>query len=124
MLTEVVGVPSWAANDGICWRCKCTKATVREVGLAASWRSQPVSHTDLLLSLQAKDRLSKVFDLPGFEASCIKIDWLHVVDIGIAANFYGSVLHFALSLRGYGPNQAIRAQALFRLMLAFYQESG
>eukprot|EP00971_Amphidinium_carterae_P082251 1626511-Amphidinium_carterae.1 len=65
MLTEIVGVPSWAANDGICWRCRCTKATLREVDLCAAWRQQPTSHDDLVLALQAKGRLSKVFVFTG-----------------------------------------------------------
>eukprot|EP00971_Amphidinium_carterae_P079903 1580982-Amphidinium_carterae.1 len=53
----------------------------------------------------------------------LKIDWLHVMDLGVSSCLFGAVLHMAVARGQYGPNQATRAKALFRLMLAFYDQN-
>ena len=110
VMNELIGLPSWKEKQGICWRCNCTLEQVADVNDDAMWR-QPanrISHGDLLLKLQRKGRLCKIFDMPAFDSSLFRVDWLHAADLGVTANFFGAVLHLCISLPFFGPNQAAR----------------
>ena len=54
MMAEVVGLPSWQAKAGVCWRCDTTKEQANEVGLASARRlpQNRISHGDLMLMSQ------------------------------------------------------------------------
>ena len=123
MMSAVGGVPHWRAGDGICWRCKILLENVREVGLDASWRcpDQRIGHAELVSNLQARGKLGGVWNFPRFSQDCIRIDWLHCMDQGVSAMFFGGLLHLAVTLAMYGPNQSARARHVFRLILVWYR---
>ena len=123
MMSALVGVPHWRAGDGICWRCKILLENVREVGLDASWRrpDQRIGHAELVSNLQARGKLGGVWNFPRFSQDCIRIDWLHCMDQGVSAMFFGGLLHLAVTLAMYGPNQSARARHIFRLILVWYR---
>ena len=126
MLSSLIGLPMWKNKDGVCWRCQILKEEVKQVGEDAAWRlpQHRTSHGQLLSNLQAKGKMSPIWDFPGFEATCIRIDWLHVMDLGVTSYWFGAVLHLAVTMLHLGPNQKERAKAIFRAILAWYKRSG
>ena len=126
MLSSLIGLPMWKNKDGVCWRCQILKEEVKQVGGDAAWRlpQHRTSHGQLLSNLQAKGKMSPIWDFPGFEATCIRIDWLHVMDLGVTSYWFGAVLHLAVTMLHLGPNQKERVKAIFRAILAWYKRSG
>ena len=126
MMSSLIGLPMWNNKDGVCWRCQILLEDVRHVGSDAAWR-QPqhrTTHGQLLANLQAKGRMTPIWDFPGFEASCLRIDWLHVMDLGVTSYFLGAVLTLAATMVHLGPNQKERAKEIFRSILAWYGREG
>ena len=85
-MKEVFGLPAWNERAGICWRCTCTPAEVRDCGPTAAWRTNRLSHYDLLVRMKANNvPLSPLFRAPWLVADCFRIDWLHCADLGADA---------------------------------------
>eukprot|EP00971_Amphidinium_carterae_P204385 4055811-Amphidinium_carterae.1 len=91
---------------------------IRECSLTAPWRQAEnrLSHDALRAQLLEKQRLSPIWSFPGFKSRCFRMDWLHVMDIGVAAYFYGGVLTMASSMARYGTSQEARCKAIFKKM--------
>ena len=123
MMAEVFGLPSWSEAGGICWYCRCTKAELRDVGEGAAWRTNPLSHFELLQRIREKGRtLSPLFAAPLVRASIFRVDWLHAVDLGVAADFIGNV--FAMLLPKLpGATLKDRCRSLWLRVQAYYQAS-
>jgi hypothetical protein len=85
-MKEVFYLPGWNENAGCCWRCNCTPADIRTVGLEAPWR-QPqnrLSHWQLLQRmLQNGKRPSPLWGAPWVQSTIFKIDWLHCADTAL-----------------------------------------
>ena len=88
----VFDFPAWSQKQ-ICWRCEAGRGTehdFRDCGLSASWRSTRLSGVEFL----ARQRHSGVtpsalFQSPGFKVEYCIVDWLHTVDLGVAADAMG-----------------------------------
>jgi hypothetical protein len=121
MMSDVFGLPSWSERGGICWYCKCTKAELRDVGEGAAWRTNPLSHYELLQRIREKGRtLSPLFAAPLVRASIFRVDWLHAVDLGVAADFMGNV--FAMLLPKLpGATLKDRCRSLWLRVQAYYE---
>lgn len=106
---DVFGLPYWNDAGGICWRCKCTKAQLREVGLDAAWRQLPLSQEELLARCLARGKgISPIFGVPFITSQHFRIDWLHAVDLGVAADFLGN-LFFCCCARWLEPTTRPRS---------------
>ena len=75
MMAEVIGLPSWNQNAGICWRCNLTLEQIDQVGEDSPWRlpENKLSHGDLLMLSQARGPLCKVFDFAGFSSNFLEL---------------------------------------------------
>ena len=124
--SEVLGLPRWNNNAGICWRCNIKLEDLQDVGLKAAWRQQRnrLSHADLLATLATNHTtLSPMWSCPGFTSAMVKLDWMHILDQGVTQYFVGSILFFLVRLARYGQNKEIRCSQVWRLILDFYQEN-
>ena len=66
---------------------------MREVDSQASWRDARMTHWDVLIRLREAGKIvSPLFDAPGVRMCIFKLDWLHIVDLGIASEFFGALL--------------------------------
>ena len=80
---EAFRFPQHNEQDGCCWRCGVTPATLRQVGLDAEWRSQRLSHWNLLARMLQKGKgVSPLFSCPGVRSNCFLLDWMHIMDLG------------------------------------------
>ncbi len=121
MLKDLFALPQHNEISGICFRCSCTPQTMREVGLEASWRQGQYNDWSFMQRfLQEGRHVSPVFSIPFFKPSAvIRLDWLHVVDLGIAADCAGQIL-WQVQLRLPGNTVAERIKALFLEMKEYY----
>ena len=124
---EVLKLPHWQGKESICWRCSCTKEQITQVGDRAPWRL-PENRWDTaalkMALLQQNRSLSPMFFFPGFDATMIRVDWLHCMDIGLAAQWCGAVLAVAVEdFKHLGNNMDVRRQYLFSSILNFYKET-
>ena len=124
---EVFNFPAWNERAGICWLCTCTPQHLREVGETASWRQDHsrCSHWDMMLRIRANGaQISSLFSAPWVCTSIFKIDWLHAVDQGIAADFAGNFLMHLVRYRMQGQNMKARCSALWLRLQAWYEAQG
>ena len=123
-LKETFKLPGWNTLSGICWRCSCTPEGLRQVGLDAPWRQEPLDHWGLLARmLRDGVALSPIWSAPWVRSSIFKIDWLHAVDQGVSADFLGNLFWSLLAWRRLpGATQGARCGALWALMDRFYRE--
>ena len=86
----------------------------------ARWRRERLSHHEFLAKqLQRGALISPIFDAPFVTTKTFRRDWLHLVDLGIAADYLGNLFKvFRDKLPG--RNQEVRVRALWLRVLAFY----
>ena len=91
-LKEVLRLPGWNESRCICFNCPCTPAQLRQVDMQAPWRNSRLDHWALVHRLLLCGHiLSPLFAIPWFDAqTCIKLDWLHIADLGITPDFLGA----------------------------------
>lgn len=124
-LKTLFSIPTWQ-NKEICWRCGADKDvnTYKDGSGNARWRRLRKTAVQLLEELRQKGIvLSPLFSAPGFEVFMIILDWLHIVDLGIAQDLIGNL--FAELIRSClpGPTKAVRLKCLWTKLRAFYKES-
>lgn len=119
----VLRLPAWNESRGCCWLCRATPADIRSIDENAPWRSQRLSHWDLVSRMRAQGlSMSPLFSCPGFRSDCIQIDWLHTADLGVTSDFLGNL--FYLLVKKMPGNMAAAVAQLFRDIQAFYVASG
>ena len=94
---------------------------VREVGSNAPWRSQPMSHWEVLQRIIDNGRpINPILQVPWVDVEICRIDWLHCSDKGVAAEFVGNAL---TQLQAKFPETTIaaRVKSLSDRMLAYYK---
>ena len=66
---------------------------VREVNSEAPWRSDPLSHAECIFRiLRSRGKVSPLLTAPWVKICIFRMDWLHVADLGVAADFIGNFL--------------------------------
>ena len=80
-------------------------ATYKDLSPDAPWRHERFSHEDFLGHNRAGK--SPVWSCPGFEITCVRPDWLHVMDEGVAKEFAGGALSLAVHNRGLGTKDEV-----------------
>ena len=90
----------------------------------AAWRSQRLT-TEQFLQRQVEQgrRISPIFSVPGMEIYIFRVDWLHAVDQGVAADFIGNTFESLLhKLPGRGKDE--RAHALSSRLWEYHKKPG
>ena len=117
---SVLRFPQWSENEGCCYKCWAKKDNLREVGDNAPWRQQPLSHTDMWLRWQKKAQgVCPLFASPGVTIDTCVVDWLHVMDLGVAAVFWAN-LFYMVCPKLHGNSFAEQCKTLFALMCQYY----
>jgi hypothetical protein len=121
MFKSTLRLPAHNEVAGCCWRCAATPPGIRDCGLAAAWRQQALSHWDLCQRVLSQGlTLSPLFAAPAFRSSCILLDWLHCVDLGVAADFLGNLFWLCHS-KLPGNSREEQNKALWALILDYYK---
>jgi hypothetical protein len=121
---ECFRLPQHNENSGICWLCSATPTTWKDGGPDAVWRKERLSHWDVLTRIIEKgDPVSPIFSIPYLDTKCFKIDWLHVADQGISANFLGSLFSVLID-KMPGSSKDDRLASLFADIQNFYKTTG
>lgn len=101
-----------------------THADFRSVGADAPWRQhRPTNDWELIAKLlQAGHGLSPLLRCPCIKLSCFKIDWLHVVDQGIGADYLGNLFKLLLP-KMPGTNKEQRVNNLYLEITQYYKDA-
>ena len=87
--------------------------SVRDVASTARWRSERLSHWDVITNMLRRGLLpSPLMSAPWVKASIFRRDWLHCSDQGVAADFGGN-LSSLLATKMPGANIRVRTQELW-----------
>ena len=122
MLKDVFRLPQHNEKAGCCWLCPATPDNMRDASAAAPWRV-PWCTTDLVQRLLAQGHLcSPLFSLPAFTINMFKLDWLHIMDLGVAADVAGNVL-WVLQGKMPGANVKMRVSKLYLQIAKYYKET-
>ena len=96
---------------------------MRDASEAAPWRV-PCCTTDLVQRLLAQNHLcNPLFSLPAFTIKMFKLDWLHIMDLGVSADVAGNVL-WLLQGKMCGATVKARVSQLYLELAAYYTETG
>jgi hypothetical protein len=122
---EVFDFPAWNDKSGLCWLCTCKPDEMRDVSEQAAWRTSRCSHWQMIRRIRESGAaVSPIFGAPWVETSIFKIDWLHAVDLGIAADFAGNFLLHLVRHHMPGENMKVRCGALWQRLQAWYEAEG
>ena len=120
-LKQLFSVPVWN-NFSICWLCFADKGenSYKDGRSSANWRSRRKDWRQFFKELRDKG-LSPcpLFSAPGFELFMIVLDWLHIVDLGIAQDLIGCLFHELMRLPG--KTKAENLKVLWGRIRQFYQ---
>ena len=124
MFKDTLSLTARNENNGCCWICPMTPDKVHEVCLQASWRLQYFDQEAFIMRCWKEQRhMSAVWQFPGFCLKVIRLDWLHIMDLGCAADVAGNVL-WLLQSKLPGPNIAKRVGELCKEILEEYKNQG
>jgi hypothetical protein len=120
MFASVFRLGHWAKNQDCCWKRTCNKAGLRKFDLSASWRSNRLTHSALLLRYHRKGLTpSPICWMPFFNSNVFKIDWLHTMDLGCAAEWIGNLFNHVLP-KLPGNSLTNKCKHLFLLVQDYY----
>ncbi|CAE7316281.1 Klc, partial [Symbiodinium sp. KB8] len=124
MFKDTLSLTAHNENNGCCWICPMTPDKVHEVCLQASWRLQYFDQEAFIMRCWKEQRhMSAVWQFPGFCLKVIRLDGLHIMDLGCAADVAGNVL-WLLQSKLPGPNIAKRVGELCKEVLEEYKNQG
>jgi hypothetical protein len=119
-LSSCCNIPPHNLKAGCCWRCRVTPDGIANFASDAPWRSQRLTHVDLLCRMHEQGlQPSSIWAIPFFKSSCFAIDWLHTCDKGCAAYFLGNLFWHCLP-RLPGRNKQQKVASLWSRIAAFY----
>ena len=89
----------------------------------APWRTQRRTWHELLATIVAAgERVCPLFLVPFANSRLLKLDWLHVVDLGVAADYIGGLLWYLVThKRVAGRNIKARISTLHHSLMAYYE---
>ena len=97
-----------------------TPAGIRATSTAAPWRPARLGHWGLIARLrQQRHRISPLLRCVAFDAKLCKLDWLHVMDLGVACDWLGQFFVFLVP-KYPGASIDARISALWRHIQALY----
>ena len=94
---------------------------VADADTTAEWRHQRLSILEFVRrQKELGKKISPIFSVQGVSNRIFRFDWLHAVDQGVAADFFGNALETLLPKMA-GDNKAAKCQTLNRKLQAFYK---
>ena len=66
----------------------------------------------------------ELFKTPGLTSAQFLLDWLHIVDIGIASDFLGNLFYYMVHHKMEGNNVSEKVCALFKKIQEYYKAEG
>ena len=135
-----LGVPPVAKHVGLCFGvslflhgCNFNLFLFREAFLSRSAsyvrqstcpdRSELLTHEQFVQRQQEHGHsIRNLFGCPGFRNTCIKHDWLHAADLGVAADVLGGTFQYIVDFYMEGARKKERCMSLFQEMQCFYRE--
>ena len=88
MMKDVFRYPQHNERAGICFLCNATPTTMRQTGFDAPWRAGRMDHWAVLARIAENGLpISPLFQAPGVRVDVCKVDWLHVVDLGVGPDW-------------------------------------
>ena len=124
MFKDTLGMPSHNETRGCCWLCNCTPDRVQEFDLHASWRQNYFDQWDFLMrSWEQQRHMSPIWQFPNFNLKVLRLDWLHVVDLGCAQDAAGNIL-LLLQSKMPGNTMTARIGELYKQILQEYKNQG
>ena len=93
-----------------------------ETGLDAAWRTERRSWQELLAKiLTSGENASPLLMVPFADMRIMMLDWLHCVELGVAAEFIGQMLwYFIVKKKVPGGKQDERMRHMHLLMVDYY----
>ena len=91
------------------------------MGSTAAWRTRPLGHWDALIRIRQRGLpINPLLQLPWFRTTCVRPDWLHCSDLGVAADMAGNAFWILQSLLP-GRSQAARVEVLNDRLQSWYE---
>ena len=132
-LKQLFSFPAYNEVRGMCWKCLASgrddssPLSFKNTGLQAEWRANRLTERQFLNSLVAAGiTINPLLSLPCFTLRCVVLDWLHVVDLGVAADLLGNLFFEVVSTaNGLCPGRSkdYRLDLLWAKLQAWYKES-
>lgn len=108
-LAEIFHMPSWQHKYGICFKCNATKDNFKDMSAGAVWRQQRLSHWQFISrQLQLGKPLSTIYRCPFVTTDTFKLDWLHIVDMGVSCDTLGNLFHYMLKFLGTAQEEQLQ----------------
>ena len=114
MTKEVFQFPGWRDKQGSCHLCLCKPIEIRNFESCKAF--DPLDHFTLLQSISNSGiDINELFQTPGLTSKQFLLDWLHIVDLGVAADFMGNVFHHLIASGNHLPGNNVkeRVKSLF-----------
>ena len=122
MLKDVFRLPQHNELAGCCWLCPATPITMKDCSTSAPWRVPFTTHDFISRLFHQGLACSPLFSLPAFSLQFFKLDWLHVMDLGVSADISGNVF-WLLQTKLPGANVKARISELYKKLSKFYKEN-
>jgi len=120
MYSSIFRLGGWTKKRNMCWKCDCARADIFDFSISAPWRRKRMSHVDMLVRWRSEGlNPSPVFSCPFFSVDRFKIDWLHTVDLGCAAEWIGNLFNYILP-KLEGNTLKEQCSQLFLLIKDYY----
>lgn len=86
---------------------------------------EPMDHYTLMASIATSSAgINELFATPGLTSKLFLLDWLHIVDLGVASDFLGNLFwHLVNSNVFDGANQRERVSSLFAFVQDYYRRN-
>lgn len=111
----VLSFPAYNRLSGMCWMCNATYGNFK----TQAWRNMPFTD-NMLFQRLARDgkHISVIFNLPGVKASLCRPDWMHTVDLGVAADICGHI--FVMLLETFDGTLQQKCTELWKQLQQWY----
>ena len=116
-------LPGWQDSGGCCWLCKVTPAGIRDTDMSASWRTDRLEHMDFLARCREQGHTPcELFSLPGVRNTTCRPDWLHCVDLGVAADALANIMLTVMDK--FAGTMKQRCERLWKDLQEWYRRTG
>ena len=125
MRKEVFQFPGWRDKQGCCHLCLCKPIEIRNFESCKAF--DPLDHFTLLQPISNSGiDINELFETPGLTNKQFLLDWLHIVDLGVAADFLGNVFHHLIASGNHLPGNNVkeRVKSLFHRIQSYYKTEG
>ena len=107
-------------RPGAVLQCRKFTCLIRNTSTSAPWRRDRLDHWSCTDRLRDQGRsVSPLFLAPGVSLATFKLDWLHIADLGVGADWLGQLFSFLLP-KMRGGNRAARVADFWKRIQGLY----